>query len=297
MRDCIFSYADRMTQTPISVVNPRKNTSICVFSVPHSGRNYTPEFLADSQLTAHQIRNSEDAFVDDLMASAPDHGATLITTSFPRAYVDLNRAADELDTALIEGALELRGNPRVAAGLGVIPRVVSFGMAIRAGKITMEQARVRLDAAYHPFHAQLLTLLDRSVYQHGESLLIDCHSMPRSALANITVRGGKRPDIVVGDRFGSSCAPEIADQVERAFLRQDFIVARNLPFAGAHILRTYGRPLERRNAVQVEIDRSIYMDEERLEPNSDYASVKERLGLVTSELAKISQAPLRYAAE
>ncbi|GHA59939.1 N-formylglutamate amidohydrolase [Amylibacter ulvae] len=286
-----------MTNYVFSLSLPTNWTSSTVFSSPHSGRDYTDSYFEKSNLSRNHLRSSEDAFVDELFSSAPESGAPLMAAVMPRAFIDLNRGADELDSAIIEDVKPTKGNPRTAAGLGVIPRVVSQGRAIQSGKISNHDALDRIAKYYEPYHQRLNGLLKQTTDAFGESLLIDCHSMPHTALDNISVRGGSRPDVIIGDRFGSACAPEIADQVEAAFRRQDFVVARNLPFAGAYILREYGRPTQRRNAVQVEIDRALYLNEASVTKNEQFDLIKRRIDRVVLELAKISQAPLKFAAE
>ncbi|PIB22816.1 N-formylglutamate amidohydrolase [Amylibacter kogurei] len=286
-----------MTNDVFSLSLPTNWTSSTVFSSPHSGRDYTDSYFQKSNLSPNHLRSSEDAFVDELFSSAPESGAPLMAAVMPRAFIDLNRGADELDSAIIEDVKPTKGNPRTAAGLGVIPRVVSQGRAIQTGKISHQDAQDRIANYYVPYHQRLKELINQTFQAFGESLLVDCHSMPHTALDNISVRGGSRPDVIIGDRFGSACAPEVADKVEAAFRRQGFIVARNLPFAGAYILREYGRPTQRRNAVQVEIDRALYMDEASITKNDQFGAVKKRIDQVILELAEISQAPLKFAAE
>ncbi len=266
-----------------------------VFSSPHSGDHYPPTFLRDSQLDPHTLRSSEDAFVDQLFATAPAYGAPLIAARYPRAYVDLNRAATELDPAVVTVPPRPGVNPRVAAGLGVIPRVVAEGRVIRSGRMTLRAAQARLDGVYHPYHTALYRLLEAARIRHGASLLVDCHSMPREALRSQTNR--ERPDIVLGDRFGTSCATWVTDAAVDAFARAGFRVARNTPFAGGYITQSYGRPVQGRHALQIEIDRSLYMNEKTIVKRPDFRELTERLGTVVAELANLLPSANRVAAE
>ncbi|WP_282022428.1 N-formylglutamate amidohydrolase [Ruegeria faecimaris] len=276
---------------------PAKRTSCVVFSSPHSGRNYPNGLMKRSVLSQDVIRSSEDAFVDQLFSSAADHGAPLISAMMPRAYVDLNRSAEELDPALIQGARRQGHNPRVASGLGVIPRVVANGREIYRGKLTMDEARLRIDTCWRPYHARIKSLLAESHQEFGQAILIDCHSMPHEAVALASTVNSRRPEIVLGDRFGASAAPEVVEQIEAAFVSAGLSVARNTPFAGAYVTQTYGRPSRHQHAVQIEIDRSLYMDESRIEPNDNFAAFKETLGEIIMDIARIGPEPLQLAAE
>jgi N-formylglutamate amidohydrolase len=263
-----------------------RNTSV-VFASPHSGRDYPRDFLRQAVLNASQIRSSEDAFVDLLFENVPNHGAPLLTATAPRAFLDLNRGPDELDSALIAGVRRTAHNPRIASGLGVIPRVVANGRQIYRGKLSLAQAHARIAQYWRPYHDQLQTLLDESINVFGEAILIDCHSMPHEALENVGPPGAVRPHIVLGDRFGSAAASPVVERVEAAFAAAGLRVARNMPFAGAFITQHYGRPSRHQHAIQVEIDRALYMDERTLEPNANFDAFKTLLNGVIAEVAAI----------
>ncbi len=287
-----------MRHMAFELTRPKDRTTCVVFASPHSGRDYPASFLARAQLDEREIRSSEDAFVDQLFDVAPNHGAPFLTACAPRAYVDLNRAPEELDPALIDGVRRLSHNPRVASGLGVIPRVVSNGRAIYRGKISLEQAHGRITRHWRPYHDQLQTLLDESRNAFGEAILVDCHSMPHEALDNVGVAGGVRPDVVLGDRFGAAAAGHVVEQIEAAFASAGLRVARNMPFAGAYIAQQYGRPSRQQHAVQIEVDRALYMNERTLQPNGNFATFRALLAGVIAEIAEIGSAtPRRVAAE
>ena len=274
-----------------------RSTSV-IFASPHSGSDYSEEFLRRAHLDRLQIRTSEDAFVDRLFATATGHGAPLLSAQVPRAYVDLNRGPDELDPALIDGLDRKAANPRVASGLGVIPRVVANGRHIYHGKISLQEARQRVSRHWRPYHDQIQMLVDQSVTRFGESILIDCHSMPHEALENIGAVNGQRPDVVLGDRFGASAGREVVERIEAAFAAAGFRVSRNMPFAGAYVAQTYGRPAHGRHAVQIEIDRSLYMDEARIEERPDFEEFRRALDGVIADIAAIGRpASTQLAAE
>ena len=287
-----------MHRSVFDIARPRRRTTSVVFASPHSGRAYPADFLRRSVLDASAVRSSEDAFLDRLFDSAPRHGAPFLTAVVPRAYIDLNRAADELDPALIEGVRRVAHNPRIASGLGVIPRVVAGGRAIYSGKIAAADASARIDGCWRPYHAALQGLLTESHAQFGEAILIDCHSMPHEALESVSLPGGGRPDVVLGDRFGAAASAGIMERIEAAFTSAGFRVARNVPFAGAYVTQAYGRPSRRQHAVQVEIDRALYMDERRVEPHDGFAALRQTLAGVIADIAAIGQADAaRIAAE
>lgn len=286
-----------MTESTYQVDRPAQLTSCVVFASPHSGSDYGAEFLRRSILDRHAIRSSEDAFVDRLFDAAPGFGAPLLRARAPRAYVDLNRSPDELDPALIEGARKQGHNPRVASGLGVVPRVVAGGRAIYRGKLPMQEALARIESCWKPYHARLQALLAEARQCHGQAILVDCHSMPREAVEGAGRVQGRRPDIVLGDRFGAAAGAEIVDRIEAAFAAAGLTVARNTPFAGAYVTQAYGRPSRNQHAVQVEIDRSLYMDEARIVPNPGFDEFRAVMRLVVGEIASLGQERMPLAAE
>ncbi|MDI3337722.1 N-formylglutamate amidohydrolase [Defluviimonas aestuarii] len=278
-----------MTRSPYDLTMPKRRLTGVVFASPHSGRDYPAGFLETSILDEHSIRSSEDAFIDQLLDGVTSFGAPLLTARAPRAYVDVNRAADEMDPALFEGVRIAVHNPRVASGLGVIPRVVAGGRAIYRGKLPMSEAATRIEQVWHPYHDCLRRLLDDARASFGQSILIDLHSMPHEAMDSIASSGVKRPEIVLGDRFGSAAAPEIVDRIEAAFEAAGFRTQRNAPFAGAYITQTYGRPSRGMHAVQIEMDRSLYMNEREIRPNGNFLGFKRILTGILAEIAEIGR--------
>ena len=259
-----------------SIVEPVSLTSGVVFALPHSGRDYGVSFLNQSILDQLSIRSSEDAFLDQLIDGIEKYGAPKIIANAPRAFIDLNRSTDELDPALISGIKNNIRNPRISSGLGVIPRVVSHGKEIYRGKLSFEQAQSRIKYYWKPYHTDLSNLLQRSQSVFGQSLLIDIHSMPHEAVSTQS-SFIKPPEIVVGDRFGMSSDPEFTNLVISILKQHEFRVAKNTPFAGAFITKHHGKVKKRIHALQLEIDRSLYMDEEKISPNSEFEELKTRL--------------------
>lgn len=276
---------------------PERQTSNVIFASPHSGRDYPSEFLAQVLPDRLLIRSSEDAFVDRLFDMVPGLGAPLLTARAPRAYIDLNRAADELDPAVIEGIVRAPLNPRVSSGLGVIPRVVAGGRAIYRGKLSLAEAEARLRQHWHPYHATLGALVEETRTSFGEAVLIDCHSMPHEAIEAHARSGQSRPEVVLGDRFGAAAGREVVDRLEAAFANAGLRVARNAPFAGAYVAQAYGRPLRGVHVVQVEIDRALYMDEARVSPLPGFATFRASIGRVVAEFLGEPRSGLALAAE
>jgi len=278
---------DNRPKPPYELTLPIRRLGGVVFSSPHSGADYPPEMRAFSPLDLLALRSSEDAFVEQLLAAAPELGAPLIAARLPRAWVDLNRAADELDPALIEGLRSHRLNPRVTAGLGVIPRVVAAGRAIYATRISHAEAMARIDAVWRPWHARIGSLMAEAHAAHGLAVLIDVHSMPHEVLAALP---GPPPQVVLGDRYGASAAPWVVNWVEAAFAAEGLRVARNVPFAGAYIAQAHGRPRFGRHVVQVEIDRALYMDEARIERGAGFADFAALMARVIARIVPLGQA-------
>lgn len=287
-----------MSKTPYTLSMPSTRSTSVVFASPHSGREYSWAFTRRSMLDERAIRSSEDAFVDRLYRAAPEHGAPLLVARAPRAFVDLNRGAEELDPALIGGLRKPGGhNPRVTSGLGVIPRVVAGGRAIYRGKLTLGEAQGRLNDVWYPYHNALQRLLDGSRALFGEAILIDCHSMPHEAIESLCRNHKRKPEVVLGDRFGASANGDIVDRIEAAFVRAGLYVVRNSPFAGAYMAQHYGRPSRGQHVVQIEIDRSLYMNEQHIRPNGNFASLQAVLTQVISEVSEIGRPELPLAAE
>lgn len=250
-----------------------------VFASPHSGSAYPAAFLEQSALPRAVLRRSEDAHIDVLFDAVPALGAPLVRALFPRSYVDPNRAEYELDPVLLGPrvhAISGQVSQRASAGLGVIPRLAGEGCAIYHGTLPLEEAFARLASCYRPYHAALAAELAEARALFGQSILIDCHSMPAAS-----ARGA---DIVLGDRFGSSCAPDLTERAERIFRALGFKVVRNRPYAGGFATEHYGRPHEGCHALQIEISRALYMDERSLEPHDGFAPLKARLEKFVSAL-------------
>jgi N-formylglutamate amidohydrolase len=261
---------DNADNPPFSVFLPLSQSVPFVFNSPHSGRTYPPSFLATTRLDTTDIRQSEDFFVEQLFSHAVECGAPLVAAHFPRAFLDVNREPYELDPRMFEGKLPPFANirsARVAGGLGTIARIVSDAKEIYARPLAIAEALERVDHYYRPYHDALRRVLAQTHVAFGHSILIDCHSMPSC----IKSRGAKgRPDIIIGDRYGTSCSPDLSRYVLSIFRDLGYAVARNKPYAGGFITEHYGRPARGLHAIQIELNRGLYMNETTLQPNGGF---------------------------
>ena len=272
------------------VVAPAKQTIPLVFASPHSGTSYPNDFVAASRLDSLALRRSEDSFVDEIFADTPNHGAPLIRAHFPRAYVDPNREPFELDPDMFDDELPAYVNthsPRVSAGLGTIARVVANGEEIYRDKLNFEDAKARIERCYWPYHQALAHLIEGTRAQFGSCLLIDCHSMPSVGGPMDRDAGRRRVDFVLGDVFGTACASFVTDSVEGFLRERGYNVTRNLPYAGGFTTRHYGRPQSGVHALQIEINRSLYMDEGRFERRPYITVLSEAMGELAERLGTV----------
>ena len=263
----------------VELRRPHRRSLPLILTSPHSGAEYPADFVASSRLDPLSLRRSEDSFVDELFAGASGLGAPLLAARFPRAYVDVNREPWELDPAMFAEPLPSYVNarsPRVRIGLGTIARVVASGEEIYARKLTFSEAKRRIDRLYYPYHRALQRLIDETVARFGGYLLIDCHSMPSAAGGQ-----GGGADIVLGDCHGAACAPEIIDAARRFLAERGFSVSINSPYAGGFTTGHYGHPQHGRHALQIELNRSLYMDESMFRRKAGFARLAtEMAGLI-----------------
>ena len=276
------SEADRRADLPFVLIEPLRRTAPLIFASPHSGRRYPAELLALARTGLLSLRRSEDAFVDELFAGAASHGACVLSACIARAYVDLNRDPSELDPEMFDERLPREAataTARVQAGLGAIPRVTGDGQTIYRRKLSLAEAERRIAAVHRPYHAMLQGLVADTKSQFGCAVLIDCHSMPSNA------RGAHSPDIVLGDRFGASCHPSVTALTEATLRRLGYRVARNAPFAGGHTTQLYGRPSAHVHALQIEINRALYVDERSLDRTNGFARIRADMGRLAETLA------------
>jgi N-formylglutamate amidohydrolase len=280
------------------VLEPFQLDSHLVFNSPHSGRNYTADFLAVSRLDERNIRRSEDTFVDELFRPVTQFGAPLLMAHFPRAWLDVNREPYELDPKMFVGELPAFANSRsvrVAGGLGTIARIVAESHEIYTRPLTIEEALARIEGVYMPYHRTLRGLVARAYDAFGTATLIDCHSMP-SSVRGVGTRF--RPDFVLGDRHGASCSPELTSYVQQFLAGRGYTVCCNKPYAGGFITEHYGRPARNLHALQIEINRGLYLDEIRLTRTAGFEELQRDLTSLVEELTLLPAAGMqRDAAE
>jgi N-formylglutamate amidohydrolase len=285
---------------PFEIIEPTACRAPVVFNSPHSGSTYPRGFLAASRLDIATLRRSEDSFVDALIAGVVRHGYPLMRAHFPRCYVDVNREPYELDPRMFDGRLPSFANTRsmrVAGGLGTVARVVGDAQEIYDQRLPVDDALRRIESLYKPYHRALRRLFTKLHRDFGAAVLIDCHSMPSTA-------GHKderpRPEFVLGDRYGTSCVGPVAETIERTLRGLGYTVSRNKPYAGGFITEHYGNPAAGLHAIQLEINRGLYMDERRYERSAGFGRLAGDLDTLADRLGEIpleELRPYRAAAE
>ncbi|MFO1188488.1 MAG: N-formylglutamate amidohydrolase [Alphaproteobacteria bacterium] len=277
---------------PVAIEMPAAQTIPLVFASPHSGRDYSPAFLAQTRLDALTLRRSEDSFIDQIFAGVLDCGAPLIHALFPRAYVDPNREPYELDPEMYVESLPPFANtasPLVSVGLGTIPKVVATGNAIYKEKLSVNEAFRRVNGCHLPYHRALAGLIERTRARFGYCIVVDCHSMPSSDLPTWQRASQLAADVVLGDRFGSSCATTVTETAQAVLKRLGYAVIRNVPYAGGFTTRRYGRPENGVHAIQIELSRSLYMDEATVKPRPGIGPLGQNMLTFARALAAIPQ--------
>ncbi len=278
---------------PFEILEPAQWRGPAVFNSPHSGSVYPREFLIASRLDVGALRRSEDSFVDELILGVVRRGHPLMRAHFPRCYVDVNREPYELDPRMFDGRLPSFANTRsmrVAGGLGTVARVVGDAQEIYGQRIPVDDAIRRIEGLYKPYHRALRRLFTRVHRDFGAAILVDCHSMPSTAGAK-----DERPraDVVLGDRYGTSCVPVVAETIEATLSGLGYVVSRNKPYAGGFITEHYGNPAVGLHAIQLEINRALYMDERRFERSASFQKLAADLELVADRLSDIPTQELR----
>ncbi len=262
--------------------HPQDWRSAVVFASPHSGSIYPKDLLKRSKLSAHQLRRNEDIFIDHLFHSVVKAGAPFLRATFPRVLVDVNRSSNEVPHDWLAGLgidPSESSTPRAVAGLGVVPTYLTESLAIYSRMPDIVEVRTRLDKLYHPYHAALRHLLDQSRARFGRALLVDCHSMP-----GFSQMGARRPDIILGDRFGTACHPDTLAQFHELFVEAGYNVGVNYPYAGGFTTAHYGQPAEGVEAIQIEINKDIYVNPVTLAPKSGYLQLMQDLSSITCDI-------------
>lgn len=294
--------ADGIFPPPFRLVRPDGDPGPVIVCSAHSGRYYPDDFRKMSRLDARDLRRSEDCYVDALIAAAPRLGATLMIAHYPRAYVDLNREPYELDPLLFKEPLPdfaNRTSERVAAGLGTIARIVANGMTIYDHQLDLAEGLHRIERIHRPWHKKLAALLEEARARHGWSLLVDCHSMPSRDVRTADLPQKADPwdaDFVLGDRYGASADPGITALAESMLKERGFRVNRNLPYAGGYATSHYGDPARGTHALQIEIDRGLYLDEASFEPGRRFDDIRDAVESIIAALGRLDLSEKRRAA-
>ena len=285
---------------PFEIVEPAEWRAPIIFNSPHSGSFYPEGFLKASRIDLPTLRRSEDSFMDELIGELSERGFPVVRVNFPRSYVDVNREPYELDPRMFSGRLPSFANTRsmrVAGGLGTIPRVVGDGQEIYRERLSVDDALTRIETLYKPYHRALRRLINRVHQGFGAVVIVDCHSMPSIGVSRDEPR---RPDVVIGDRYGTSCAPLLPDRVEETMSRLGYSVGRNKPYAGGFITEHYGNPASGLHTIQLELNRAIYMDERRRQKGPRFAQVAADFAALADALATVplgDLGPFQAAAE
>ncbi len=280
------------TLPPVEILAPDRQSAPAVLASPHSGSNYPPEFVAGAQLKFPGLRRSEDCYVDELFGAAPRKGLPLVRALFPRVFIDPNREPFELDPDMFEDMLPSHvniGSARVAAGFGTIARVVANGEPIYSRRLTFAEARQRIDNYYRPYHEALRQTITETKVKFGQCLLIDCHSMPSIGGPTESDAGNSRVDIVLGDCHGTSCAPQVTAQIEAAFRDLGYRVARNSPYSGGFTTQHYGKTEAGLHALQIEINRALYVVETTMERGPSFAAVISDMERIIAAVIDVAQ--------
>lgn len=262
---------------PIEIKRPVTLSSPVIFASPHSGNVYPEALLSRTPLPLETLRRNEDAYIDALFAPAPSVGAPLLLAKFPRCFVDVNRGVDEVPQAWSKNPDT--STPRANMGLGVIPTIISDQVPIYSRTLKPSCVTLRLERLYHPYHAALKALIEAAKAQFGRALVIDCHSMPGFAPG-----GSRRTDIILGDRYGTSCTQDTLCRVERFFTERDYSVTRNYPYAGGYVTSHYGQPQDNVEVVQIEINRDLYLNPVTLKPKRGYDKLEENLSEIIKDI-------------
>lgn len=279
---------------PFDILAPVRQTAPVVFASPHSGDHYPSDLIAASRLSRQMLRKSEDSFVDRLFGAAPGLGAPLLRARWARVYLDVNREPYELDQGMFADPLPPHANTaslRVAGGLGTIAKVVADGAEVYGGKLRFAEAEARVDRVWRPYHTALSELVAQTRRAFGFSILVDCHSMPSVGGPMDRDGGRSRPDVVLGDRFGAACGAALTDFAHQELERMGYVVARNNPYAGGFTTHHYGQPAHGRHALQIEINRALYMDERSIEPLPSFAEHARNFAELAAGFASVDLRP------
>ena len=283
------------SEAPFVIERPQRQTISFVFASGHSGSVYPDDFIQASRLDPLTLRKSEDAFVHELFGAVTDNGAPLLRATFPRAWVDPNREAWELDPRMFEDRLPSFVNTksaRVFAGLGTVARVVANGEEIYNRKLTFDEVAKRIEWAYEPYHAALRGLIDETCKLFGHCIVIDCHSMPSVGGPMDNDPGTQRVDMVLGNNHGATCQARLLHFVEAVLAEAGYTVRINNPYSGGFTTRHYGQPRRGIQTLQIEVNRALYMAEQNIERSAGFAQLQADVTRLVEALANFEPASM-----
>ncbi len=285
----------QLPHPPFFRLGPAKPVSPVVLSVPHAGRDYSAAVAAAARLPLEMLESLEDRLVDRLIWRARAAGATAFVARAPRVEIDLNRDEREIEPALIAPPLPSSSviqSARTRGGLGLIPSRIAGAGPIWSSPIPREELRRRIETIHRPYHAALDAALEEARARFGTAVLLDCHSMPPR------LKREKQGEVVFGDRHGTTIAPDLAEAAVAAAQALGFRTGRNAPYAGGYIAGRHGRPERNVHAIQLEIDRSVYLAPDLRSPGPGFERAARLIAAVAQALAdNILDAPESIAAE
>jgi N-formylglutamate deformylase len=273
--------------------SPERATAL-VCDSPHSGRCYPEDFGA--ALAHAELRSGEDTHVERLWGHAPAAGATLIAARFPRTYIDANRALDDLDVGMLDAPWPdpIAPTRKAELGFGLVWRQVRAGAPIYERKLSVAEVQGRIERCWRPYHAALRQAVDGALQRFGACWHLDLHSMPHNAYERLGIRSPHPlADFVLGDLHGRSCAPAFTDMVKAVLEKRGYRVTVNDPYEGQELVRMVGAPSKRRHSLQVELNRSLYMDEATREPGPRFDALRHDLSAVLEDISAYVREQLR----
>lgn len=275
-----------------TTITPNMITSPIVLASPHSGRLYPNSFLSQARLTRDELRLCEDCYVDQIFAPLTERGLPFLHALFPRCFIDVNRSETEWPPNSIPNIPDNKISPRAKAGLGVTPTCIARDLEIYDRPLRAKHIQARLDQLYHPYHKALAQMIERTKFSVGHAILLDCHSMP-----GVLASGQKRADIILGDRFGKSCHPETIDILQEKLQMLGYNVIRNIPYAGGFITTHYGRPNTGVQAIQIEINKDLYLNPQTLETTDGMETLSADMYRAIVHLHDALKSPHHIAAQ
>jgi len=280
---------------PVSVLRPAQGALPIVIDSPHSGTVYPADFGYSAPFEL--LRRGEDLYVDRLYANAPQHGATFLAASFPRAYIDPNRLLADIDEVLLDAPWpgDVATGPKTKLGIGLIWRLLGE-VPVYSRKLSVAEVQQRIERCYQPYHAALDQAIEGAYRQFGAVWHLNVHSMPDDSYARLKLPDKPLADFVLGDLDGRTAGEPLMALIEGVLRDHGYSVARNDPFKGVEIIARNGRPAERRHSLQIEVKRSCYADVVRHEPNDGFERVQQALEAMMAALAAHARRECRLGA-